>query len=66
MYLPYNGLSEIWKGFCTGGVEGDEFLDEGTDEGTEEAADEAADEPVSAGVSADGLSSTGDSFDFGL
>jgi hypothetical protein len=57
MYLPYNGFSIIG-----GGVEGDEFLDEGADEVVEEGWDEDS----GLGVTADGLSSTGDSFDFGL
>jgi hypothetical protein len=63
MNLPYKGFSIIggWVG-----VEGDEFLDEGADEVVDEGADEVVDEDSGLGVTADGLSSTGDSFDFGL
>jgi hypothetical protein len=57
MNLPYKGFSIIGVG-----VEGDEFLDEGADEVVEEGWDEDS----GLGVTADGLSSTGVSFDFGL
>jgi hypothetical protein len=79
MYLPYKGFSIIGG---RGGVEGDEFLDEGTEDVLEDVLEEVLEEVIGdledihdgesvqdiikLGVIAEGLSSTGDSFDFGL